>query len=102
MASRTNTLTALSLAGAVAAAVSATTVVSISDAQAAAKEKCFGVALKGKNDCKAGAGTTCSGTSTIDFQGNAWKLVPTGTCTSMNVGEGKMGSLEELSRDVPS
>ncbi len=49
-------------------------------AQAAEKDKCFGVALKGKNDCKAGAGTTCAGTSKIDFQGNAWSLVPKGTC----------------------
>ena len=44
------------------------------------KEKCYGVALKGKNDCKAGAGTTCSGSSKIDYQGNAWSLVPAGTC----------------------
>lgn len=44
------------------------------------KEKCYGVALKGKNDCKAGAGTTCAGTSKVDYQGNAWSLVPKGTC----------------------
>lgn len=43
------------------------------------KEKCFGVAMKGKNDCKAGAGTTCAGTSKMDYQGNAWSLVPKGT-----------------------
>ncbi|MDD2051627.1 DUF2282 domain-containing protein [Pseudomonas putida] len=43
-------------------------------------EKCFGVALKGKNDCAAGAGTTCAGTSKLDHQTNAWKLVPKGTC----------------------
>lgn len=49
-------------------------------AQAADKEHCFGVALKGKNDCKAGAGTTCAGTSRIDHQGNAWTMVPAGTC----------------------
>lgn len=49
-------------------------------AQMADKEKCFGVALKGKNDCAAGAGTTCAGTSKIDHQGNAWSLVPKGTC----------------------
>lgn len=49
-------------------------------AQQADKEKCFGVALKGKNDCAAGAGTTCAGTSKVDFQGNAWSLVPKGTC----------------------
>lgn len=49
-------------------------------AQMADKDKCFGVALKGKNDCKAGAGTTCAGTSKIDYQGNAWSLVPKGSC----------------------
>lgn len=49
-------------------------------AQSADKEKCFGVALKGKNDCAAGAGTTCAGTSKADFQGNAWKLVAKGSC----------------------
>ena len=49
-------------------------------AQPADKEKCFGVALKGKNDCAAGPGTTCAGTSKTDFQGNAWSLVPKGSC----------------------
>lgn len=44
------------------------------------KDKCFGVALKGKNDCASGAGTTCAGTSSIDFQGNAWSYVPKGSC----------------------
>lgn len=49
-------------------------------AQPADKDKCFGVALKGKNDCAAGAGTSCAGTSTVDYQSNAWSLVPKGTC----------------------
>ena len=49
-------------------------------AEMADKDKCFGVALKGKNDCKAGAGTTCAGTSKVDHQGNAWSLVPKGSC----------------------
>ena len=49
-------------------------------AQPADKEKCFGVALKAKNDCAAGAGTSCAGTSTVDYQTNAWSLVPKGTC----------------------
>jgi uncharacterized membrane protein len=47
-------------------------------------EPCFGVALKGQNDCFAGAGTTCAGTSSTNYQGNAFKLVPTGTCTSIS------------------
>lgn len=63
-------------------------------------EKCFGVALAGQNDCKAGEGTTCAGTSKVDYQGNAWKLVPAGTCTTMELPEGRMGSLEELDRDM--
>ncbi len=48
---------------------------------AAAQEKCFGVALSGKNDCAAGAGTSCAGSSKTDYQSNAWKYVPAGTCT---------------------
>ncbi len=51
-----------------------------SHAQSADKEKCFGVAMKGKNDCAAGPGTTCAGTSKMDHQANAWSLVPKGTC----------------------
>ena len=49
-------------------------------AQSAGTEKCYGVALKGKNDCAAGPGTTCAGTSKVDHQANAWSLVPKGTC----------------------
>jgi uncharacterized membrane protein len=55
-------------------------------------EKCYGVALKGQNDCFAGAGTTCAGTSAVDYQGNAFKLEPKGTCTTMNTPKGA-GSL---------
>jgi uncharacterized membrane protein len=55
-------------------------------------EPCFGTALKGKNDCYAGAGTTCAGTSTEDYQGNAFKLVPKGTCTTLSTPKG-LGSL---------
>ena len=65
-------------------------------AVAAHKEKCFGVVLKGQNDCAAGPGTTCQGTSTVDFQGNSWKFVQHGTCTSIQVPGGKTGSLTTL------
>jgi uncharacterized membrane protein len=65
-------------------------------AVAAHKEKCFGVALKGQNDCAAGPGTSCQGSSTVDFQGNAWKLVRGGTCTNIEVPGGKHGSLTPL------
>jgi uncharacterized membrane protein len=65
-------------------------------AQPAAKpamEKCYGVAKAGKNDCKAGPGTSCAGTSTRDYQGNAWKLVKAGTCLSIKTPKGH-GTLE--------
>ncbi|HEU4624483.1 MAG TPA: DUF2282 domain-containing protein [Steroidobacteraceae bacterium] len=57
-----------------------------------AMEKCYGVALAGKNDCKAGAGTSCAGTSKTDYQGDAWRYVPKGTCTTIKTPHG-MGSL---------
>lgn len=69
-------LSAVALAAALGAALSAPPAM----AQNADMEKCFGVAMKGKNDCAAGAGTTCAGTSVKDHQANAWKLVPNGTC----------------------
>ncbi len=59
----------------------------------AGKEKCYGVALKGQNDCAAGAGTSCSGTSKVDYDGTAWKYVPKGTCETMKSPNG-MGSLK--------
>lgn len=71
------------------------------------KEKCFGIALAGQNDCAAGPGTTCQGTSTVDYQGNAWKYVDAGTCVKYGADEmhalpeGRMGSLEPLERDLP-
>ncbi|MCA1491745.1 BufA1 family periplasmic bufferin-type metallophore [Sinorhizobium alkalisoli] len=96
------------LAGAVAAAVSSFAVAAplsqaeVKAAMDAGKEKCYGVALAGQNDCAAGPGTTCQATSTVDYQGNAWKFVDGGTCTTMELPGGRMGSMEPLSRDVPS
>ena len=58
-------------------------------------DKCYGVSLAGKNDCAAGPGTTCAGTSKVDYQGNAWKYVAKGTCTTMKTPKG-MGSLKEM------
>jgi uncharacterized membrane protein len=86
------------LATAVTAAVA---VVSTSTpAFAAKKEKCYGVSVKGGNDCAAGAGTTCAGTSTKNYQGDAWKFVNKGTCTSMSLPGGRKGSLSALKRDT--
>jgi uncharacterized membrane protein len=67
-------------------------------AQSADKDKCFGVALKGKNDCAAGAGTTCAGTSKVDHQGNAWSYVPKGSCekTASKSSPSGFGQLKEF------
>ena len=71
-------------------------------ASALASALSAGVAMAGKNDCAAGAGTTCAGTSKVDFQGNSWKYVAKGTCTTMSLDGGRTGSLEALTRDVPA
>lgn len=60
-----------------------------------AVEKCYGVSLAGKNDCAAGAGTSCAGTSKVDYQGNAWKNVEAGTCVAIKTPKGK-GSLTPI------
>lgn len=87
MADQASTLTKLTVAGALTAALAAAPV---AGALAADMEKCYGVAKAGMNDCKAGAGTTCQGTSTADGQKNAWVLTPKGLCEKL-VG----GSLSE-------
>lgn len=74
-------------------------------AQEMEMEKCFGVSLAGKNDCAAGPGTTCAGTSKVDYQGNAWTLVPAGLCDNAEfwgkvLPDGRVGSMEELERDM--
>jgi len=99
----TKTLKTAALAGAVAAALTAHGTA----AQAAEKEKCFGVSLAGENDCAAGPGTTCAGTSSVDYQGNAWTLVDAGTCMDIDLpamadGSERKGSLEALERDLPA
>lgn len=76
MTKNSSTISAITLALALGAALNA----SAAAAESTDKEKCFGVALKAKNDCAAGAGTTCAGTSHVDHQGNAWSYVPKGTC----------------------
>lgn len=60
-------------------------------------EQCYGVALAGENDCAAGPGTSCAGTSTTDYQGNAWSYVPEGTCESIETPYGN-GSLTPVER----
>lgn len=89
----------MAVAGALAAALSAQLA---GPAAAQEMEKCFGVALAGQNDCAAGEGTTCAGTSKVDYQGNSWKSVPKGTCLTMELPGGRMGALEALTRDLPT
>jgi uncharacterized membrane protein len=96
----TTTSKSLAVAGAFAAALAAHLAAPAAHAQT--KEKCFGVSLAGQNDCAAGPGTTCAGTSTVDYQGNAWTLVDAGTCAEIELPDGRMGSLEELDRDLPT
>ncbi len=98
------TLKSVAIAGAVAAALTAQTTTT---AEAASKEKCYGVSLAGANDCAAGPGTTCAGTSVTDYQGNAWTLVDAGTCADIELpemadGTDRKGSLEALDRDLPA
>ena len=94
----TKVVKSLAVAGAVATALAAQTAVT----HAQSNEKCYGVSLAGENDCAAGPGTTCAGTSTVDYQGNAWTLVPEGTCMTMELPDGRKGSLEALDRDLPA
>ena len=84
----------IAIVGAAAALVSSAAVAAPAAPQSG-KDKCFGVSLAGKNDCAAGAGTSCAGTSKKDYAGNAWKYVAKGTCTAINTPKGH-GSLSPI------
>jgi uncharacterized membrane protein len=106
MTAKTNRITSAMVASAVATALMAA---ASGPVQAQEKEKCYGIALAGQNGCAAGPGTTCAGTSTVDYQGSAWMLVPAGDCLKYGVEQdamyqlpdGRKGSLEPLDRDLP-
>jgi uncharacterized membrane protein len=72
-----------------------TTSSKVTEVTAAEKEKCFGIAKEGKNDCAAGEGTSCAGTAVLDYQGNAWKYTDAGKCESIG------GSLTEVADNDP-
>ena len=59
------------------------------------REKCYGIAKAGANDCKAGEGTSCAGTSLLDYQGNAWQYTETGDCEAIG------GSLTAVADNDP-
>lgn len=86
----TNTKLNVALAGSLLAALSSFAAPAY--AQSSGKERCYGISVAGKNDCAAGPGTSCAGTSKTDYQGNAWTYVPKGTCVTMDTPKGK-GSL---------
>ncbi|GAB5446271.1 BufA1 family periplasmic bufferin-type metallophore [Gymnodinialimonas sp.] len=97
------------------AATAAVTAYAVEPVQAQAQEKCYGVSLAAENDCAAGPGTTCAGTSTVDYQGNAWTFVAVGTCadielpamadgtprTGMTLDAVEAAGFEGLNRDLP-
>jgi len=91
---RTLAITALTLSALAAGAAMAQDAKPMAD-KMASMEKCYGVSMAGKNDCAAGPGTTCAGTSKVDYQGNAWKNVPAGTCATIKTPKG-MGSLAPI------
>ena len=90
MTTRTLSIGALALAALASGAAIAQNMPA--EAAKSAMEKCYGVSMAGKNDCAAGPGTTCAGSSKVDYQGNAWKFVPAGTCVSIKTPKGT-GSL---------
>ena len=94
MNTRSIALTAFTLAALTAGAVQAADDMKKDD-KMANMEKCFGASLAGKNDCAAGPGTTCAGTSKVDYQGNAFKVVAKGTCTTIKTPKGT-GSLSAI------
>ena len=100
MNTRPFAITALSLSALVAGAALAQDKPAMQDKKPmedsmAKVEKCYGVSMAGKNDCAAGPGTTCAGTSKVDYQANSWRNVPAGTCTSIKTPKG-MGSLTPM------
>ena len=53
-------------------------------AAAAEKEKCFGIAKAGQNDCASASGVhSCAGQSKVDMDKSEWKYVAKGTCKDM-------------------
>jgi len=95
----------ISRAALATALLSAATLAAGQQAGAVAEEECYGISPAGENDCGAGEGTTCAGSSTVDYQGNAWTLVDEGTCEGIEItladGRTIHGSLSPQDRDLP-
>ena len=95
MTTRRAALGTLALAALVHGAALAADKATVKPTAKQAMEKCYGISLAGQNDCAAGPGTSCSGTSKRDYQGDAWKKVPVGTCATTKTPKG-LGSLTPL------
>ncbi len=97
MSDKSNAITSLVIAGAMTSALAM--IATSAQAQPSLKEKCFGVALKGQNDCAAGAGTNCAATSKVDYQSNSWRLVDKDTCLKIStpLGTGSLAPIERKS-----
>lgn len=94
MDTRMKSMSSLALAGAFAAALGVATSATAQTAPVPEGfEKCYGIAKAGQNDCASEGSNSCAGTSTVDYDGLAWNLVKTGTCTATNTPKGP-GSLE--------
>jgi uncharacterized membrane protein len=97
---KTMTVASLAVAFGAALTMAAAPAAAADEKMMSEKEKCYGVAMKGKNDCKAGAGTSCAGTSKTDYQGSAWSFVPKGTCEktpsmTSSTGKGQLAEFKE-------
>lgn len=91
-------MTALSLAAALVGAVSLAGVAATDASAQAKQEKCYGVSKAGENGCANAAGThSCAGQSKATYDGGDWKLVPTGSCTTMG---GKLEPFQGVNKDV--
>lgn len=86
----------LAIAGSLLSALA----LSAAPAAAEGTEKCYGISLAGQNDCASAGGNSCAGTSKIDYDKAAWKLVPAGSCATTMVtlpdGSARAGSLEPI------
>ncbi len=70
-------LLSAAMAGVMAASIAA-------PAFASEKEKCFGIAKAGKNDCGSADGShSCAGQAKTDNSPNEWKYVAKGECATM-------------------
>lgn len=90
------TLAAATLAGSLAAALGMVASASAGPvAPQPTMDKCYGISMAGQNDCAAGAGTSCAGTSKVNYDGKAWKYVAKGTCETIKTPKG-MGHLQPM------